>query len=329
MARSKLLIPKHRKGQIEAPVSWIFILIAGAVILLFFFSTTIKLRDIAKQKLSITLLSNLDALISSSSVAKGTSQLLPIYDQQLVFECTQACLCELSVLGAKKPFKDRLIFAQQKVFGRNALFWALDWKEPFRIANFLYITDSSSKYWLVGDSSSEPLKTIKFLLPKNLSAEFVDSTQNIKPGNFKKSRIVLFDKALDESLADSFPKASELTLLVVNTQNKELKWYKRKGSKLEVLSNEGADNYKSIPHLLGAIFSDEPQLYACQQAASEDRKAAIKEIYVARVQKLMQIVPEERGCSALYEETFKNINAPEALEEINEELLKKSCPTIY
>src|SRR3989338_3153089 len=98
---------RQRKGQVESQFAWIFILIAGAVILFFFFSVVGKQRETAKQRLAVSLSADFEAILSSAAVAKGASQLLPIFSQAIDFSCTDQCACSFGISGVSKSFRDK------------------------------------------------------------------------------------------------------------------------------------------------------------------------------------------------------------------------------
>ena len=65
---------KHKKTQLAMPFHWIFIIIAGALILLFFVSIIYKQKAVAEEKLSITLISAVEEILAGSGVGEEETQ---------------------------------------------------------------------------------------------------------------------------------------------------------------------------------------------------------------------------------------------------------------
>ena len=308
-----------RRAQVESHFSWIFVLVAGAVILAFFFSVVQKQRELSDQKLSISLVSDFEAIISSAAVAKGTTQILPIYNQELDFSCGTICDCKMSVGGFSKPFRDKIIFAPQQISGRNMILWTLDWKDPFRIANFVYASDDSTHYWFIGDSNTIKSYIPLDKLPASIKPTIVELPQQIT-GDAKKNRVVFF-KTVQSGDVDAIQNIAGVSALwIKDNTNLEFRWGAALNKKLTTATYENLQE-----KLLGAIFSEEGELYSCQAKEADSRKTTITSIYTARAANLTGKTSADRGCDAWY----RAVGSETTFEEINQNLLQLSCPTIY
>jgi hypothetical protein len=318
MLAKKIAAKSSRRAQIESHFSWIFVLIAGAVILAFFFSVAQKQRDLSNQKLSISFVSDFEAIISSAAVAKGTTQSLPIYNQELDFSCGTICDCKMAVGGFSKQFRDKIIFAPQQISGRNMILWTLDWKDPFRIANFLYLTDDNTQYWFVGDEPT--IKTYIPLdkLPASMKYTIVQSPESIS-SVAKKNRVVFFHSAASDDVAKIQNIEGVSALWITAPSSLLFRW----GAGLDKTFTTAT--YESLQEkLLGAIFSEEGYLYDCQAQVADARKSTITEVYTTRAANLIGKASAE-GCDAWYSNVVSSQNFVEA----NQKLLGLSCPTIY
>jgi len=150
----------NKKG-FELQFHWIFILIAGAIILAFFFAIASKQKDISEQKISITLSNDIEAIASGAGVTRGSVQPVPIPRITIEFSCSDLCDCSYSPgAGVSNPFMDNLIFAPGKIEGNEMLLWTLDWKVPFRVSNFVYVTNNRVKYFFVSDEKPSQIYVI-------------------------------------------------------------------------------------------------------------------------------------------------------------------------
>ncbi len=320
-----------RRAQVESHFSWIFVIVAGAVILAFFFSVVQKQRDFSNQKLSISLVSDFEAIISSAAVAKGTTQLLPIYNQELDFSCGTICDCKMAVGDFSKQFRDKIIFAPQQISGRNMILWTLEWKSPplapFRIANFVYASDDSTRYWFVGDEPTIKSYISLDKLPASMKYTIVQSSQLIS-SSAKKNRVVFFRRFQNGDI-DAIQDISGVSALwVKDSTNLEFRWGPGLDKKLPTLNqpiNQPITYENSQEKLLGAIFSEEGDLYACQIKEADARKTMITSIYNTRAANLIGQASAE-GCDEWYNAA---VSGQKTFDEANQNLLELSCPTIY
>ena len=58
-----------KKGQIQVTFNWIYITIAGAVILLFFFGIVVKQKAASEEKLSIEVVRILESILTGAGVS--------------------------------------------------------------------------------------------------------------------------------------------------------------------------------------------------------------------------------------------------------------------
>ena len=95
----------NKKG-FEMQFHWIFVLIAGAIILIFFFSLTQKQKSLSEERLAITLSTDIEAIFTGAIQAKGTAQLLRIPQPGIAFSCSEACECNFWIGRKATEFKE-------------------------------------------------------------------------------------------------------------------------------------------------------------------------------------------------------------------------------
>ena len=66
-----------RKAQIETQFNWLFILVAGAVILIFFAGIVIKQKSSSEQKIAENVMTDLQSIFTGGSVSTGTLMVFP------------------------------------------------------------------------------------------------------------------------------------------------------------------------------------------------------------------------------------------------------------
>ncbi len=346
------------KGQFEVQFNWVFVLIAGAVILAFFFSIVLKQRAISEQRLELTLAGELDAITTSASVAKGAAQRISLPKAGLDFTCSDECSCTFSVGSVTKDYRDKLIFAPSHIEGDTVVFWSLDWQIPFRATNLLFVTNDRIKYFFVHDDSAESeqlVGKVKALLPEQANSAFVtlsdvDCRTNpncIKNENYIRVKFVFLntDPAFgDLQLDDSF---SDTELAAVHITPDALTFFKR-DSKTATTFTPASAYYAGDATLFAAIFSADEPMYRCNIQAASRRLGYVARIIQSRMETFRaDAAIIERGC-AYNPETIARVatvgdeqgtSLSSGLTELrglsltlndeNEALLRQSCPTLY
>ena len=166
----------NKKGVIELQFNWIFILIAGAVILIFFGYLVTTIRGTAEEKTSTTVLSNLETILTGAGVSTGTINFIKLPKSEVEISCERFSIGDL-----RRTIESDVIFAPRKIKGRDLMTWTLEWAVPYRVNNFLYLTSPQVRYVLVFDgtfgSNSESLMLkINESLPEEINKEIVKTS---------------------------------------------------------------------------------------------------------------------------------------------------------
>jgi hypothetical protein len=344
------------KGQFEVQFNWIFILIAGAVILAFFFSIVLKQRTISEEKLALTLANELDAITTGASIAKGAAQRLALPKAGIDFQCSDDCACTFNIGRVSKDNRDKLIFAPHHIEGDDIVFWTLDWNVPFRATNFLFVTNDRVKYFFVNDDSAESqqlVAKVKALLPEQANADFVtledvdcSDGECVKNENYVRVKFVFLSTdpnfgglQLDDSFSDTELAAAHITPGVIT-------FFKRV-SKVSPDFDEATSFYAGDATLFAAIFSDDEAMYRCNMQSALGRLSYVSNILETRVNTFREDpllldhcsyntgTIENIGRIASEQHTILNEGLGElqglssTLIDENEVLLRQSCPTIY
>src|SRR3989338_5974677 len=158
----------EKRGAIEVQFNWIFILVAGTVILLFFGTIIMKQRAAAEEKLSASLLTDLDSIITGSMVSKNAFNFISIPKKEINFmDCDFYYIGKKNEENAKlkRDIKEKIIFAPDLIKGTRLTIWTLPWEIPYRVTNFLYLTSPEVRYIIVYSGSDAFAKEIENFLP--------------------------------------------------------------------------------------------------------------------------------------------------------------------
>jgi hypothetical protein len=160
-----------RRAQIQLQFNWIFVLIAGAVILLFFFGLIYKQRAVAEERLQIDVARIIGEIFVGAGVSEKTKNLIDIPSQyQFYFTCDdQEDIHEFGVVGseARQELPVEALFAPHLIQAPRLVTWSLPIQLPYKVMDVLIVTVPTIKYVIIGSE----LNDFRRELEKDLSAE--------------------------------------------------------------------------------------------------------------------------------------------------------------
>ena len=350
------------RKAIEMEFHWIFVLIAGAVILTFFFSLVQKQQDLSERKLSVTLAAQMDAIFTGAIESKGTTQTLVTPQPGIAFSCNNVCECAYTIGEKTTEFSDKLMFAPPLLKGQDAVAWALDWKLPFRIANFLILTNPTIKYYVVYETSESVSERLHARLKKALAAELnvetlgslssaydmtyqgESHTRFIFLGTSEPSLSSLHTTFEEQDVSGVWIKDERSAVFSDKTDPDELSFRER-----EVLLAGDATAY-------AAMFSADADMYECMLKRGFGKMAIVAEVNHGRARELKEALIDRPECQYILQDidnvrmnaailsASKRLNeqVPEVAEAFgtirvaqgelqrqNDNLLRQSCPELY
>ena len=145
---------KTNKSQISIQITWIFVLIAGALILVFFIGLVYKQKTISETKNVAIIASKLETIFAGARISTGSTQLIQIPESELNFLC-QDGYSEFSIGGVPREFPIEAVFSPEVIEGTEIISLALDFEIPFRAGQILYLSSPKIKYVLVFDPGNQ------------------------------------------------------------------------------------------------------------------------------------------------------------------------------
>ena len=173
-----------KRGVLEIQMHWIFVIIAGALILSFFVGIVVKQRSISRQELLFDITNDLDLLISGAKSTEGSITEIDIPDIEINFNCM-----DYWIEGQKKSLKNKPVFAHDSITGDKILFWSVAWKMPYKVDTFLYVSSPQIRYVFVNAPNR-----IYNSIPGKMTKENVQDTSSLADEKNYKIKFVLFGK---------------------------------------------------------------------------------------------------------------------------------------
>ncbi len=290
------------KGQIEITFHWFYVLIAGAVILLFFLGLVIQQKASSEERLSTEVVRLMESIFTAAEVSEKTKNFIDtsgLSDKTFYFDCEQGT----GSFGIKEgSYRSENpvtpVFAPAEIQAPELITWSLPYHLPFKAADLLLVTSKTTKYVLKGERDF----IIKFMnSTEGLNREYV--LEEI-PTSGGETKVRLVDVGGTTIVENSPAPAVESGVIllpgeVVYYTVANGRW-KRTGS--VPLITFPSD--KSIPSSqYAAMITEDAQSYTCNMKKTFQRLSHVTEIYQRKAQELTTYYTGREGmedCLAVF-----------------------------
>ena len=298
-----------KKAQ-AAQFNWIFIMVAGAIILTFFIIFSIKFIDLQNKKTEFHIARNFD--INIESLKTSTEEMYcdtEISDNcvSLGFQTNVNLECnnnQLNIIlnnNIIHSLKDQTLFSPKKFKTKNMNFWIKKLKYPYYITNLIYLQPQNHKIYIKGDDVDIPLI---------FNVEKLTTINNIE----KNSKV---------SFINIIPTQEEINYLKTN----KIPYNIINNNKVQFEDEEIEINEELI---MAAIFSDNKEIFKCNLKQIEQQHYKITQLYYNKA----NILKSENCNYNLIQNTLTQFTEPkEEIKELlikqNQELLSQNCPVLF
>lgn len=254
-------MPKFgKKGAIEIQFNWVFVLIAGALILVFFAGVVNVQRRAADRNLAFDILSKMDLIMSGALTVSKAGQLFDMPRAQIDFECNR-----LTLYGVSRQFQDKIVFSPDVLKGRKLIVQSLDFNVPFKVANFLYLTTSDVRYVFVGDDDFA--KAVFENFPENATKEIVavSDISELEDRNNYKIRFIFVNTEVNVVLPDFVKNMKDDAVSAVKIDQTKVRFYKKLNGEFVSTAEDEFEYVHTDTNAMiyGAIFSENSEQFNC------------------------------------------------------------------
>ena len=355
---------KHKKGAIEISFNWIFVMIAGAVILLFFISLVNTQREKSELNIALTIKTELKSILIGASLSEARQLNIDLPKVNIKFICefddcdtfdtsdNPGCYSQYEIgdTGVNEQTPSQILFAPSQILGKKILTWTLPWNLPFYVSNFLYITGTNVKYLFVNDGDESinlynefPKDANKILLnPNEVGYEDSEGNKNFKFifTNTEPGSVIISQDILDAAPIE------DINAIKINRNPNQIEFYKIEN---DFFVLEGTVNYITDVEIYAAIFSNTLNFYSCNMQKAFNRLHLIARVLEGRSNALLDNPTTPNRCRSLYDPSgvndltsivmnskifsdisINNINsAMDFLRQANKQTKENSCALIY
>jgi hypothetical protein len=331
-----------KKRGVEIQFNWIFVLIIGAVIIIFFTTIVLRQKSASEASTRSTILTSLETIISGTGISTDTVNLLTIPKSSIEFGCNR-----ISIEKTSRQFTNLILFAPGMITDNRLITHTVPFNLPFKSTNLLFITSPRSRYILIGDGDT--INEINRSLPSEMEKEFYD----ILPPNLKSKsslgiRFVVVGEMIGfpESFAGTDDEVVTAVRITGNDESGILDFYRKNGDSWVL---DGTSAYITKSSLLGSIYSGTKENYECNMENVFARHNLVTQVYTGRTLNLRTNPEVNDFCrQTIYTQTLTSLNilesqthdfksadfvaiadAAESLEDQYNEAQLYSCPSIY
>jgi hypothetical protein len=287
-----------KKAQMEQ-FNWIFVLVAGTIILVFFITIVQKQKLISETKLAATLRTDISAILTGSGVTPDTTNILTMPKTAISFTCDQEdySAFEIAKTGVNKKTPFDVIFAPDLVKGPTLITWTKEFQLPFKVMNFLFLTDAQVRYVFVFDSGNQFAQEIFDDFPEEVNREYMSSATGALDKNNYKVKFVFFDN-FDSTAAYNFRNMPDKDVTAIKVSQEDIEFYKKDEDQGSVFISEGKIPYLSDTEnavIYGSIFSEDKTFFECNIKKALKRLAVVAKIFADKETELEQSADLMRG----------------------------------
>lgn len=284
----------NRKG-FEVQFNWIFVLVAGAAILLFFSVVVVKQKSVAETSTKATVLKSIEAIITGAGVSTDTTNVIDIPSSNIEVSCNRISLGTVS-----KQHENIILFAPSLVKGDKLITQTLSFSVPYRATNLLYVTSPQLRYIIIGNNNLA--REINKTLPSEIKKEFFNSIPDIQNSNNYKIKFVIFGDMVEFPRQLSKMPDFDVTAIRVNGDAEKgiVEFWQKDGVSWQA---KGSSAYVGKPSLVGAVYSDTLEGYECNMQNVFSRLNLVTRIYMDRTAKLgkeSSSSAKQLQCSRIY-----------------------------
>ncbi|HJX05137.1 MAG TPA: hypothetical protein VJ461_00330 [Candidatus Nanoarchaeia archaeon] len=251
--------------------TWLFVLIAGAIILGFFFSLMNNILHGSDVKTDIKATEELDALIKISLASVDTQKII-LFDKKVIFSADSSSTYSEYYVGDSPyiaKYEYNAVFSPNELEGEEVIIQNIMFKAPFRTLPIVYVSNKDIEYVFVNTTF---ISIISSYLPENLTKALInmDDLMSGYPDNNYDRVVFILDNANAVSMLklNNFRNANKRLFAVVITPGQDtvygygnLTFYHY--SSPAGFVSEGSVPFLDLTMIVGGIISHDKAIYEC------------------------------------------------------------------
>ncbi len=252
--------------------NWIFVVVSGVIILLFFMGFGLRYVDLQKSKENADIARSIDKIING---LKGQEQYKEI-DISAEFNYQFNCDSFKINDDYTQNLNGKIVFSDRNIKVKNLYAWAKEFRTVFKIDNLVYLVDPRKNFFLIRDGNENYVDELKQGMPSIFDDVRAINFDDISRLEIKNSNnlFVFFNQPTEDQL--SFVKNSG-KYMTIDT-----------GKKIAIFDDGKSQKTLNDALVYGAIFSGNYEGYECGFEALSKKFDIIKSIYIKKSENLQK-----------------------------------------
>lgn len=325
-----------KRGVSTFPFLLIFVIIAGSLILIFFFSFGSDILSTSEKVSKLSVIKNIDQQLAAFSLADNAISTINLgRKSEIISDCSNT---QTTISFQEKTLKSqKLVLSPIKIQGKSIQAWTLSWNYPFKVTNFYYIIpveDASKRVvFFYKEPSSFTPEAKKFIDDFKFPIHKVSDGINTASSDQK----IIFQLHSDEPR----PEVQRNTKIVKIDFNNP-----QENRKVKVCDESACYNdkkYLGNPLAIAAALSKTEQEYDCIEKQARNRLKDIVLLYTKKLELLLSKINRNECDTSSYNSISNylteldniannnptDLKAAKNLEELNKDLRLTNCPQLY
>lgn len=287
MIKKKIL---NKKG-FAVQFSWLFVLIAGAVMLGFFVSIITNQTSGVEARSAQRATQEINSLFKIS-MAAGDTQKIVLFDKKIIFYCDDISEYHVEESLKHSRYDYNVIFSPVELEGRELIIQTKVFEAPFRTMPLLYVTNKDIEYVFVG--SSALVIQLYNAMPENATVKSITNPSQLAghPNNNYDHVVFVIDKNEGISLPslsyfNSPADADRVYAVVIDAEGGsaynygEISFYKYDGSSF---GSPEISYFFGLETVVGAIISHDKTSYNCSLGKIMQRVELLNNLHERRME---------------------------------------------
>lgn len=330
-----------QKAQVSNQFNWLFVAIAGGVILLFFLFIITQMQAAGEAKLQAVVLGNMDAILTGSQVSPNTLNRIESTGR-LQFDIT--CRDGNSRMSVPSTFSEvdlarKIIFTPGSIGSQELYIYVIPIDSPMRVDNAIHFSDSRMFFLVFNASTDSRLQAAYNAIPEGIPKA---STAIIEDRVRSYNKIIITSNSAPPATL-AYPGVGYNNLLRM-----EANWITINNSGYYIATKTARDNNFGVSEKvaepganpLHVMFSKDKEFYLCTMEKLKERIQIVAKIHETRARNIATYeLPSTDPCINPLNDAANNfgdlyINPTDTtaisnLQSINEQLIRLGCPTAY
>ena len=305
---------KQKKGQ-GMQFNWIFIVVSGAIILVFFSAFGIRYAELQKSKENAQIARSIDNIING---LKGQEQYKTI-DISNSFNFKFKCDSFSINNDYQQKLNSKIIFANSNIKVNKLYAWTKEFRKAYKVDNLIYLIDANRQYFFIKDGNEDYVNELFIEIPSEFSNIKKISMQELEGFDIKgkNNEFVFFKEPSEDGLNAIKEKG---IVVVIDTARGFARF--------------GQESYKIMdtPLVFGAIFSGSLESYKCSYDSLKEKFSSINNIYTKKAEYLQGCCSVNNCDYSGARQELLNFNIEsnsDNLKLVNDELYNSGCKVIF